>query len=119
MAVLNLQTGVAGFNGPSTLTRNTLTLSDTFTYTPGSGQWMLITNPTAGAITVTLTGSAPNTTVNVPGYGTVSAAGGKAIAMAVNQIVLVSLDTLSNYLAGNGTVAVTSTTAGCVAAIYS
>lgn len=119
MAVIALQGGVVGNNGPVVLTTATLTTSDTLPYTQGSAQKLIIRNPTGGAVTLTLTGSAPLTAIDIPGYGgSVSAAGGKAVVVAIGSFVYVDLDDISAYLAGNGTVTLTSTVAGLVVAHY-
>ena len=103
MAVIALTNVLAG-NGPVTVTRTTLTASDTMVYTKGSRQKLFLVNNTAGVLTATLKGSTA-TTLDVPGYGgTVSLTAGKAVAVPANSSVLVDLDDIYAYLQGNVTV---------------
>jgi hypothetical protein len=109
------QTITTGQNGPVVLARTTMTASDTLTYTQGTGQILTLHNNTAGALTVTINGSAVQT-LNIPGYGgTVSTAAGKAVAVAVNQTVLVELDDIYSFL--QGTVSLTGGT-GIIATLH-
>lgn len=110
MAVI-ARTNVAG-TGRKTLTETTLTASDTFTY--GTGDQMILRNPTAGALSPTIDGDA-GTTVGVPGVGDVSVASGYAVgSIAAGAMVYINLDTISAYL--QGTITITGGT-GLVAAI--
>jgi len=117
MAVIAQTTGVLAVgSGPTNVTRTTLTASDTLTYQQGGGQQLSLYNTTASPVTVTLTGSAPGT-ASLPGYGPVSAAGGRAITVPANGWAVVKLDDIALYLASNGTVTVTNGT-GLSAALY-
>lgn len=114
MAAIAL-TSALGQNGPVTITRTTLSASDTLAYSKGSNQKLFLVNTTAGLLTATLTGNAA-TSISVPGYGgTVSVSGGKAIPVAANSSVLVELDDIYAYL--EGTVTVTGGT-GLIAHFY-
>jgi hypothetical protein len=103
------QTSVTGVNGPVTLTRTTMTASDTLAYVQGSGQILTLANNTGSTVTPVFTGSVqPN--INVPGYGgTVSTAAGKSVAVAANSTVAFELDDISQFL--QGTVTITAGTA--------
>lgn len=119
MAVIAATSGVlgSGSNGAVNLTRTTLTASDTFTYVQGAGQVLSLYNTTASLVTVTLVGSAP-TPLTPSGFGgTVSTAGGKAIAVPASGWTSVELDDIWAFLTGNGTVTATGGT-GLVAALY-
>lgn len=119
MAVIAATSGVlgSGSNGPTNLTRTTMTASDTFTYVQGSGQTLALYNTTASLVTVTLVGTSP-TSLSPSGYGgTVSTAGGKAISVPASGWTLVELDDIWAFLTGNGTITATGGT-GLVAALY-
>lgn len=114
MAVIT-QTSATDGNQPATLTRIALSASDTLTYVQGSKQTMFLYNTTAALVTVTFTGSAA-TSISPPGYGgSISVAGGKAIAVPANGSVLLELDDIYAYL--QGTVTVTGGT-GVTAHLY-
>jgi hypothetical protein len=98
MATIN-QDNATIQNGPVTLTRTTMTASDTLTYSPGARQMLFLYNTTASAVNITITGSTA-TSVNVPGYGSVSVAAGKVVSVPASQSVLVDLDDISAYLSG-------------------
>ena len=119
MAVITLTTGVSnkGSNGAVNLTRTALTASDTLSYVQGSGQVLHLYNTTAAIVTVTLVGTAP-TTLSPDGYGgTLSTAGGKAVAVPANGWTVLELDDIWAFLTGSGTVTVTNGT-GVVASLY-
>lgn len=101
--------------------RTTLTTSDTFTYVPNTNQVLALHNNTAGSITATIKGSAPSAAFPVPGAGntTVDLSAGKAVVVGVSQTFYLALDSIANYLAGNGTVTVTSTAGGITATLLS
>lgn len=104
MAIL-AQTIAMEVKEPVVLGRLTLSASDSLTYIPGSRQKVLLVNATAGALTATFVGSAA-TTISPPGYGgTLSVSAGKAVSVAANTTMLVELDDISAYLAGNVTIA--------------
>lgn len=92
--------------GPNvrTVTPNTLTSSDTFTYFQGTGQEILLHNPTAGALSPTITGSAAQS-LAVPGGGTVNYAAGLAIgSIAAGASRYIDLDEIAQYLVGTITI---------------
>lgn len=94
--------------GVRTVTRTTLTASDTFTYKSGVGAVLILDNITAGPLTVTIDG-ADGTTVPVAGIGSVSVAAGYSTgAIAAAACVAIPLDTISEFL--KGTIAVTGGT---------
>lgn len=107
------QTSTSG-SGQRTLTETTLSASDTFAYSPGSGQILLLRNPTAGALSPVIDGDG-GTTVPVQGVGSVDVSGGYAVgSIGVGAAVAIPLDSIKAYLAG--TIAVTGGS-GLVAAI--
>jgi len=85
--------------GAFTVTEQTLTASDTLTFTPARKQLLVLRNDTAGSLTATIDG-ADGTTVSVPGVGSVSVASGLAIAVPANSVRAVVLSTISAYLQG-------------------
>lgn len=93
--------------GDFAATITTLTASDTLIYKSGSLQTLILRNPTAGSLTVTLDGD-QSTTVSVSGMGDVSVSAGKSITVAAGATRAVRLDTIAAYL--KGTVAVTGGT---------
>ena len=106
-----VRTNVAGA-GRKTITETTLNGTDSFTY--GTGDRLLLRNPTGGSITPTIDG-ADGTTVAVAGVGDVSVSGGFSVgAIAAGAMVTVDLDTIAAYL--QGTIAITGGT-GLVASI--
>lgn len=93
-----VRTNVSGA-GRKTVTETTLTgTADTFTY--GTGDRLIMRNPTGGALTPTIDG-ADGTTVAVPGVGDVSVASGYAVgSIAAGAMVTIDLDTIAAYLQG-------------------
>lgn len=90
-------------NAPFQATRTTLSASDTLVYS-GNGQELHLHNTTASPVVVTLTGSSA-TTIAPAGYGgTISVASGKAITVPASGNMVVYLDSIAAYLAGNITV---------------
>lgn len=119
MAVIVQTTSVKGLgsNGPSNLTRTTLTAADTLTHVRGSNQSVHLYNTTASPVVVTFAGTAP-TTLNPDGYGgTISTAGGKAITVPANGWTVIELDDMWAYLTGTGVVNVTGGT-GVTAVLF-
>lgn len=101
--------------GPFAAPKTTLSAADVLTYVPGAAQELIMFNPTAAAVTVTIDG-ALGTTVAVPGAGatTFSVAAGLSVTVPIGDFVVVRLDTVPAYL--SGVVAVTGGT-GVVASI--
>ena len=88
--------------GPYAVTVNTLTASDSFVYTTGANQHLVLNNTTAAVVNVTLKG---NTATNfaVGGYGTVDVSAGKVVAVPANSSVSIVLDSISKFLTGTST----------------
>lgn len=87
-------------SGVRTLTRTTLTASDTFTYNQSASPVLILDNVTAGPLTVTIDG-ADGTTVPVQGIGSVSVAAGYATgAIAAGACVAIPLQSVDQYLKG-------------------
>lgn len=86
--------------GPFAPTALTLTASDTFTYTAGSNQELLLYNTTGSSVSVTIDG-AGGTTVPVPGTAaTYDVSAGLVIPVPANSWKIVRLDTISAYCQG-------------------
>lgn len=93
--------------GVNAVTPTTLAGSDTFVYTRGANQFLVINNPTGGGIACTIDG-ADGTTVGVPGLGPVSVAAGYALGtIAAGATKVVQLDSIDAYL--QGVIAITGT----------
>lgn len=94
-------------SGARTVTEVTLNASsDTFTYSSGARQILVLRNPTASPISPTIDGDG-GTTVSVQGLGSVDVSGGYAVgSIAAGAVVAIPLDTISSYL--QGTIAITS-----------
>lgn len=94
-------TSLTGY-GSRAVTELTLGASDAFVYDPAAPKSLLvIRNPTAGALTLTITGSTASAAIAVPGYGTVSAAAGYSTgSIAAGAARVIPLDSISEYLAG-------------------
>lgn len=113
MATIVETTGT-GF-GVVALTQTTLTgTADTFTYRQGTGQILILRNPTGGALSPVIDGDG-GTTVAVEGLGVISVSSGYAVgSIAAGNAVSIPLDTISRYLEGN--IAITGAT-GIIAAL--
>jgi len=98
-------TSMAGL-GQRTMTETTLTASDTLAYDPTvSGSILVLRNPTAGALSPTITGSTASSAIPVSGYGNVSAAAGYAVgSIPAGAARVIPLDTIARYLSGTITV---------------
>ena len=91
----------------STLTRTTLSASDTLAYVPNTGMEMYLANNTGGPLTPLFVGSTAPASALIPGGGgaTFSPSAGRAIGpIAANTTVKVKLDDLSIYLQGTVTI---------------
>lgn len=87
-------------SGVRTVTRTTLTASDTFTYNSDAQAVLILDNITAGALTVTIDG-ASGTTVPVQGVGPVSVASGYSTGViAAGACVAIPLDSIGQFLQG-------------------
>jgi len=112
MAVITATSGVLGSssNGPTNLSRTTLTASDTFTYVQGSGQTLALFNTTASAVAITIGGSLPTSLTPAGFGGIVSTAGGKSVTVPASGATYLELDDIWAFLTGNGTITVTNGT---------
>ncbi len=92
--------------GVRAMTEITLTASDTLPYDPNiSGSVLILRNPTAGAVSPTLTGNQASASIQVPGYGVVSAASGLAIgSIPAGAARCIPLDAIRHYLVGTVTI---------------
>lgn len=108
-----------GGGGVRTITPNTLTASDTFTYNPGAGQVLVLHNPTGGALSPTLT--SPNGAATaVPGGGSVAYQSGLAVgSIAAGASRFIDLDANAGFWGWTtGTITIATGT-GLVAFILS
>lgn len=103
-------------SGQATLTETTLDGSaDTFSYTSGKSRVLILRNPTGAPISPVIDGDG-GTTVATSSLGTVSVTSGYAVgAIAASAVVIINLDSISEYL--KGTIAITSGS-GLVAAYF-
>ena len=90
--------------GARTATVTVASASDTFAFSKGTSQILILNNITAGALTPNLVGSAA-TDVGVPGYGTLDVSGGYTTpSVAAGAQVVIPLDSISSFLTGEVTV---------------
>ena len=102
------QTVVTGVKTPVVVTKTTLTSSDTFSYSAGTGQVLELTNGTGGSLTVNIDGSG-STTIQPDGMGqTVDVSAGFNIVLTAGVTKAVPLDSIKVWLIG--TIAVTGGT---------
>ncbi|MES2814462.1 MAG: hypothetical protein V4720_06170 [Pseudomonadota bacterium] len=101
--------------GVGTLTETTLTgTADTFTYKEGQGQILMLRNPTGGALSPVINGSA-NVATPVDGLGSVNTVTGYAVgSIPAGQARFIPLDSIRLYL--KGTISILTGT-GLVAAL--
>jgi len=91
-------------SGAVTVTRTTLTSSDTFVYDASRDPVLILDNVTAGALTPNIDGDG-GTTVNTPNLGSVSVASGLTLAsIPAGVCVSIRLSTISSYLQGTVTI---------------
>ena len=91
--------------GVRAATEVTLTASDTFAYDPGvPGSILTLRNPTAGPLSPTITGSLASTSIDVDGYGTVSAASYAVGSIPAGQARVIPLDSIKRFLEGTCTI---------------
>lgn len=89
----------------TTITPVTLNGTDTFTYQPGSNQWLLLKNPTGGAISPKLVGSTAPSAYSAAGLAPVDLTTGFTIgSIAAGGTRALFLDDVAPYLAGACTV---------------
>lgn len=87
-------------SGVRDITDNTLTSSDTFTYTASKNPVLILENDTGGALTVTIDGG-DGTTIPVAGIGDVDVSGGYSTgSIADGTHVAIPLNSISHYLKG-------------------
>lgn len=92
-------------SGVRVMSETTLTASDTLAYEPGApGAILVLRNPTGGALSPVITGSAASTSIPVDGYGTVSAASYAVGSIAAGAARVIPLDSIRRYLEGNVTI---------------
>lgn len=78
--------------------------TDGLTYNPSTNPILTLRNPTVGALTPTIVGSAA-TTVAVAGVGSVSVASGYSVgSIAAGATKTISLNTIREYLKGTITI---------------
>lgn len=89
----------ANQNGAFAAAITTLSADDTITFDATKKQLLVLTNTTGGSLTCTIDGDA-GTSVAVPGLGSVSVAGGLAIAVPAGESRAVVLSTVRHYCQG-------------------
>ena len=95
--------------GARTITRTTMTSSDTMTYIEGAGEILVLSNDTGGALTVVIDGDGASAAFPVAGVGTVNLSAGYSTgAIGAGVTVAIPLDTIREYL--RGTIALTGGT---------
>lgn len=93
------KTSMAG-PGARAVTEVTLTASNTFAYEPGTGQVLILRNPTGAAVSCTIDG-ADGTTFPAPGIGSIDVSGGYAVgSIPAGAVRVIPLDTIAAYLQG-------------------
>lgn len=89
-------------------TVTTIGASDTFNYTAGTGQILILRNPTGGTLTPVIDGGF-GTIYPIEGIGGRSVSGGlPSLSITAGQVKIVPLDTVKAYL--QGTITITSGT---------
>lgn len=117
MAALTLT--LRDVNGTVTDTVNTLSASDTFTYTPSVNMTAVFNNTTGGSLTVNLKGATPSAAYPVVGTGEVKdLTGGYSITVAAGAQKSINLDKIALYLAGTTGVVTMTGAATLKATIY-
>ena len=92
--------------GKVTATQTTLNGTDSFTYTPGVTKYLILRNPTGGAISPVIDGDGA-TSEYLAGVGSITTSGGFAVgSIAAGAVSVVDLDAISAYL--KGTIAINS-----------
>lgn len=95
-----VQTSPGGL-GTALITETTLNGTDTFTYNQGTGQVLVLRNPTGGSITPRLVGDAAGASAPVKGIGFVNATVGySGGAIAAGAVRAYDLDAINVYLEG-------------------
>ena len=95
--------------GQRPLTGTVLTASDTFTYSPGTRQRLLLVNGTGGSLTPTIGSGAA--TASFPGVPSVTTTSYTMGAIAAGAAKMVDIDSISAYcVSSNGTVTVSAGT---------
>jgi hypothetical protein len=96
-------------NGSRAVTAVTLTgTADTFTYNESKNPVLVISNPTAGALSPVIDGDGA-TTVALRGVGDVDVSGGYAVgSIAADAVVAIPLNSIKEYL--KGTIAISTGT---------
>jgi len=91
-------------SGAVTVTRTTLTSSDTFVYDASRDPVLILDNVTAGALTPNIDGDG-GTTVNTPNLGAISVSNGYPVpSIAAGACATIRLNTISSFLQGTVTI---------------
>lgn len=94
-----LKTSIGG-PGQRTAAEVTLTASNVFTYEPGTGQILILRNPTGAAISSVIDG-ADGTSVAFPGVGPIDVSAGYSVgSIPAGGVRAIPLDSISAYLQG-------------------
>lgn len=89
-----------GADGVSTVTETTLNGTDSFVYTEGKSRYLILRNPTGGAISPTIDGDGA-VSEYLPGTGTIVTSGGLTVgSIPAGSVRTVNLQTRKSYLKG-------------------
>lgn len=109
MATIAATSLSSGTTTVKTITRTTLTSSDTFTYNASKSPILILDNVTGGSLTVTIDGSGAPTALDVSGVGFTDLSNGFSTgSIAAGACIMIQLARISQYL--QGTIAVTGGT---------
>ena len=96
-------------SGSVTVTETALDGTDTFAYSAGKGQTLILRNDTAGALSPIIDGDGA-TNVSIPGVGSIDISGGYSVgSIAIGETVTIKTESIEKYLAG--TISITGGTA--------
>lgn len=91
-------------SGQRTAVANTLTASDTFAYTYGLGQLLILFNSTAGTITPQIVGDTAWNFTSAETGTVVAAVGGHGVNVLPNQMAIINLDEEYRLLSPTNTI---------------
>lgn len=102
-----VQSNVSSATAAATLTRTTMTASDTFTFVQGAGQRLILWNTTASPVIITIDGTG-GSVVAVPRSlglaGAIDVTAGKAVTVPASSTVIINCDDYAAYFQGTVTI---------------
>lgn len=106
MAVLTTTVFYSGTN-PVTANVNTASISDTFTYQPGTNQMIELDNTTGSPLTAVIVGTAASAAYPIPNtHTTTNLSAGLSVTIAAGVKRIINADKISAFLAGTGVVTI-------------